>query len=278
MSESLIKTICLEFMHINPIGTGYGKLPAGYHREERKLLAEDKKSAHEFNRALYVTLLRDFSFGDALIRLPETIKALYPEEFDRIGRNARVRPDDYFSSGNDSFRKDLAILTHRLIPCGAEFFFPYGGIPRSLAVSSGATGLFRFIAATLSTRGLKPLLELHMHAEVTENFTPKGWLATYENIADVLEINPQFLGVQSFSWFLDPALASISPHLVYLRQVPEQCGAYIFYSSDDSLLSSGALHKSQKRRLLAESGEYQPKIYARIWPKEKLLQRRWRKL
>lgn len=276
MSESLIETICREFKNINPADSGYGELPEHYQRAEKKYFLDDRTAAHEFNRELYATLRRDFSLDDAVIHLPESIKALYPKELNRMERNTQTGSDDYFLSDNDSFRKDLAILTHRLIPCGAEFFYPFSGIPRSLVIRSGPRGLFRFIAAVVSTRGLKPLLELHMHLEVTENFTPEGWLATYENLADVLELNPQFRGVQSFSWFLDPALESLSPHLAYLRRVPEQCGAYFLYSSNEPLHSSAALHKSQKRRSLAESGAYQPKVYARIWPRKNLIQRLWR--
>lgn len=276
MSSSEIETVCLEFRQLNPVGTGYSVLPDRYRRKEQQLREQHEHSAYEFNRAVYANLLREFSLGDALIQLPESIKALYANELSRMQRNVSRHRGDYFSTRHDSFRKDLAILTHRLVPCGAEFFYPYGGIPRSLAIRSGLGGMARFLTAVLSVRGLKPLLELHLHSEVTENFTPSGWLATYENLADVLELNPQFLGIQSFSWFLDPALESISPHLAYLRQVPERCGAYILYSSDESPLASGAVHKSQKRRLLAESGEYRPKIYARIWPRKKLLKRLWR--
>lgn len=275
MNESLIEAICLEFRQMDPI-TGYRLLPPLYRREEHALQCTNPESVYRFNRTIYARLLRDFSLDDAFIRLPESTKALYSKEVDRLESKVRSSSIHHFQTSNDSFRKDLAILTHRLVPCGAEFFYPYGGIPRSLAIRSGLTGLTRFLAATWALRGLKPLLELHLHSEVLDAFTPEGWLNTYENLADVLGLNPQFLGVQSFSWFLDPALEWISPHLAYLRQVPEQCGAYIFYSSDEPPLASAAVHKSQKRRSLAATGKYQPKIYARVWPRKALLKRLWR--
>ncbi|MFT6665748.1 MAG: hypothetical protein ACJA05_002619 [Porticoccus sp.] len=55
-----------------------------------------------------------------------------------------------------------------------------------------------------------------MHPHFTKAFNPEGWMETYENLADLLAANPSLLGVQSTSWFLDPALMEVSPHLSYL--------------------------------------------------------------
>ena len=103
-------------------------------------------------------------------------------------------------------------------------------------------------------------------------------METYENLADLLAANPFLLGVQSASWFLDPALVEVSPHLSHLREVPERCGATILYAGEDDCDYSGAFATSQTRRDLYTSGHYKPRFFTRIWPRKLLIQRSGRLL
>jgi hypothetical protein len=66
-------------------------------------------------------------------------------------------------------------------------------------------------------------------------------------------------------------LASISPHLTYLREVPEDNGAAIFFVEADPQGRSGALTKSPTRQRLFQEGKYLPKIYMRVWPRQAML-------
>ena len=201
---------------------------------------------------------------------------LYNEQLQRIEDQLSCKPDNYFSLKNDPFRKDLGILRHRLIPCGAEFVTPHSGLSRALLVKGGWWQAGKFIRVVIQCRGIKPFLELHMHPLFTSSFNPEGWINTYENLADFLVLNPSLLGVQSTSWFLDPALEQVSPHLAYLRQIPERCGATILYAGQDNDDNSGAFATSQTRRDLHAAGQYYPQLFTRIWPRHQILNRRWR--
>jgi len=259
-------------------GHGYGALPAQLVAMENAIATQDPVAASTLNRHLCRALLEQFTLTGSPWNLPEKFELLYEQQRRRIATNVIAKPDDYFSFANDPFRKDLAILRHRLIPCGAEFATPFSGISRTLLLAGGWRQGIKFIRVIVHCGGIKPFLELHMHPQCIDAFNPEGWLDTYENLADFLIANPSFLGVQSTSWFLDPALEQVSPHLSYLRRTPENCGAAILYAGDDDPQHSGAFATSKSRRVLYAAGHYRPRLFTRIWPRQRLLQRSWRGL
>lgn len=257
---------------------GYAALPPQLVAAENAIAKQTVAKANDLNRQLYRFLLQKFTLDTLPWQLPDSVITLYGIELERLQGIPDTQPDAYFSFRNDLFRKNLAILLHRLIPFGAEFANPHSGITRSLAIRGGARQAMRLLRAILASLGSRPFLELHMHPEVKEHFHPAGWLESYERLADFLQLNPGLRGIQSTSWFLDPALAEVSPRLVYLRKVPEQCGAYILFAGRDREGKSGALETSPTRRRLHASGDYQPKLFTRIWPRTQVLQRQWRQL
>lgn len=257
-------------------GQGYAVLPPALLAVEQSVARRDSAQAYALNRCLCRTLLGRFSLKDSPWVLPEGFRSLYQRQLERIDGLLAGKPDRYFDLSSDPFRKDLAILNHRLIPCGAEFVTPFSGIPRRLLFRGGWRQVTAFLGVIARCRGIKPFFELHMHPHYTEAFSPGGWIETYEHLADLLEANPHFLGVQSTSWFLDPVLRQISPHLAYLREIPERCGAVILYAGEDDGESSGALATSRSRRALYAAGHYHPRLFTRIWPRRALLQRSWR--
>jgi len=257
---------------------GQKLLPEKLVDAENELRSHASIDLQSYNRSLLQFLLDHFKARRCPWTLSDSIIELYNLQIFRLEHNLKNKHESYFRLENDYFRKDIALLLHRLIPFGAEFASPYSGIPRSLAIKAGPSQAMAFSAAIWHSRGLAPFLELHMHPEVTEQFNPSGWIATYERLAEFLEMNPKFRGVQSTSWFLDPALADISPRLSYLREVPEQCGAFWLFAGLDQHGTSGALDTSPTRRRLHASGTYKPRLFTRIWPKRRMLKRKWRLL
>lgn len=257
---------------------GYAALPAELLAAELSVTRQDPAAAFALNKVLCRTLLEQFTLADAPWILPKKFHSLYRQQLLRIESQLTHEPDSYFAFSNDPFRKDLAILFHRLIPFGAELATPFSGLTRGLLVRGGWKQAGRFIRVMTSCRGIRPFLELHMHPRYTAAFNPEGWIETYENLADFLAANPALRGVQSTSWFLDPALEEVSPHLAYLRKVPERCGAVILYAGEDDCEHSGAFATSQSRRVLYAAGRYRPRLFTRIWPRQRLLQRGWRSL
>jgi hypothetical protein len=260
------------------LGHGYAALPPVLVAAEQSLVRQAPALAFKYNKKLCQNMLDQFCIKEAGWTWPEQFNSLYRHQLSRIESQLIHEPECYFSFSNDPFRKDLALLRHRLIPFGAELATPFSGIPRSLLLRGGWEQAAKFMRVIAFCRGTKPFLELHMHPRDTNAFNPEGWLATYDNLADFLEVNPSLLGVQSTSWFLDPALEQISPHLAYLRQVPERCGATILYAGDDTGKNSGAFATSLTRRDLYAAGHYHPRLFTRIWPRQKLIQRSWRRI
>jgi len=230
----------------------------------------------DYNRYLLCWLLSQFDIDNGQLDLPDSVKSLYPAQLKRIEDQLEELEPDFFSFNNDPFVKDVAILTHRLIPVGAEYVSPNSGIPRSIVLKGGFCQFCNATRYLLKAGGTKPFLELHMHILDASEFHPDGWIRTYERLADLLERNLSYRGVQSTSWFLDPQLENISPHLAYLRTVPLSAGAQIFFMGLDKEGDSGALAKSKKRKALFEHGLYTPRLFTRIWPRRSVLERGWR--
>lgn len=86
----------------------------------------------------------------------------------------------------------------------------------------------------------------------------------------MLSINPTVRGLHTGTWFLDPALKSISPNLAYLQEIPAANGASFFYSNVD--IDGGALSKSSTRKRLYAEGKYIPKSYCMVWPRKAMIE------
>ncbi|MEZ5529341.1 MAG: hypothetical protein R3E57_05350 [Porticoccaceae bacterium] len=249
---------------------GYRTLGAELRDAELKLKQINPNLAGLYNQKLVIDLLKQFNPGRVGLKLPDAVLGLYSAEISRLGKELDTRPVDYYCLDNDVFLKDLAVLAGRLIPVGAEFVVPDAGVPRSWCLK-GVKGGCSAAWACLACGGFSPYLELHMHPGSVAMFNPQGWSETYINLGALLELNPGLRGVISSSWFLDPALGQISPHLAYLHETSVQNGATLIFNCLDKSGDSGALSKSDSRRRLFLAGKYVPAIYSRIWPRRKLI-------
>ena len=101
---------------------GYAVLPVELLAAEQSVARYDPSAAVDLNKSLCRNLLADFTFtsADAYWAFPQKFHFLYEQQLQRIRNLLSDKPDSYFTLENDSFRKDLAILCHRLIPCGPE--------------------------------------------------------------------------------------------------------------------------------------------------------------
>lgn len=222
------------------------------------------------NRCLLADALGAFDPQASRVRLPPSVLALYPAELSRIGAQLTRFDDDYFSLDNDLFLKDLAVLQHRLIPLGAEYAQPGDGVPRSVLFKGGVPQLVGGLRFMLNAGGFQPYFSLHTHLLVLDEFHAEGCLRMYHRLAELLQLNADVKGWISASWFLDPELEQISPHLTHLRALPARHGAAIFFVRREGA-DSGALVKSATRRRLFAEGCYVPKTYMRVWPRRAVL-------
>lgn len=228
--------------------------------------ARSTLAAAQYLRYLTAILLDRFSFDESRVTLPDSVKGLYPRELVRIRAQLGCCDASFYDFDVDPFAKDFALLTHRFIPVGAEFVEPDSVVPRRPLFTTGMRSAVSAVWLMLvRAGGFRPFFCLHAHPLALHDFNPDGWRDTYHRLADLLAANPHVRGVTSASWFLDPNLRAISPHLAYLREVPEQAGAKFFFSAFDSYGESGALAKSATRRVLFEQARYLPTVYLRVW-------------
>jgi len=251
---------------------GYGALSLEAIAAEKFICSLNTEFCLLVNKYLAALLLDSFNLQGGGYSLPSTIVKLYDRELQRIQTQLDKLDLNFYRLSNDSFVKDLAILTHRLIPVGAEYACPSSGVPRSLLFKRGIAQFFKVVnTCVLEGGGFSPYFELHTHTAALDDFNQQGWIQTYVRLAELLEYNSSVKGVFSSSWFLDPALVKVSPHLNYLRLQSEETGAVLLFSCYDKEGISGVLEKSQTRRKLFQQGVYIPAIYSRIWTRDKLI-------
>ncbi len=265
--EEIVPPDCLERLEVaGTVPAKYTVVPGPIAKGNELLANAGPRPRQAYNKYVLLKCIADFSLSHSRYRLPDSVTFLYERELSRILRQADSVRGAYFAIGNDSFLKDLAIVTHRLIPVGAEFAEGEGGIPRGVALAGGAGQCLRFLRFLLfRSGGRRPFFALHMHRLVLDDFDAEGWKVTYHRLAELLELNPDLKGWLSSSWFLDPALETISPHLAHLREVPLEGGAELFFVSKNPKGDSGALARSPTRQRLFAAGKYVPAIYMRVW-------------
>lgn len=204
------------------------------------------------------------------IVLPADLTRNYAEPIARIRAFAETAPDVYFSLENDLFVKDLAVCFGQLYPGGARLIDLRAGLPRRLLLSQrfSTPAVLRFF---WTGGGFAPWLETHVDPRDLSEFSESGLVRMYLRVAAMLEVNPNVLGVFGGSWFYDPCLETLSPHLAYLQQLPRRYGARLFRGPTTPGTIASALLKSQRRRKAHESGAYRPQSYFLAWPRRALL-------
>lgn len=222
----------------------------------------------------YLTALLGHSFDDRKsgYLLTDQIRAEQLLDLQRIANQLSSFPDTFYRIDNEPFKKDLSILLKTLIPFGAEYGAVGSGISRRLAFTKDI-GQFLTVcklSTTIHPNQRNSFLSLHMHTLNTSRLTELACVEMYKKIAEFLNANPAVPGIISCSWFVDPEITTISPHLAHLRCIPQSNGAAILFVAYESS-KSGALSKSRKRRMLYEEGKYRPATWMRVWLRADIL-------
>lgn len=246
----------------------YSDIPELIRKNNATLKKLSPALAADYNRYVLLHSIAHFRTDGGRYVLPLSVAGLYPRDFERILRQIDSFADEAFSLADDRYLKDLAIVSHRLLPVGAEYAEGGQGIPRRLLFSAGLGQFLRGLwLIYIRCGGARPFFALHAHVLALEDFHREGWEATYHRLAELLAANPGMKGWLSASWFLDPAIEDISPRLAHLRRVPTENGGALLYVCDDPEGKSGALSRSPTRRRLFKEGKYRPAIYMRVWPR-----------
>ena len=157
------------------------------------------------------------------------------------------------------------------IPCGAHQL--------DLRARIGAKLIMRDVVATRSAQsalayaaalGWGRWYSNHLDLRAMKEFSPRGWTASFVRMAEMLALNPQVRGIAGMSWFYDPHVALISPHLAYI-QTPMSHGAFLAKMGSDAHHIANATIRSSVRQKLYKEGKYLPTCYLLAWPRNALI-------
>jgi len=199
--------------------------------------------------------------------LPPILAANQEAHFKRLlsGENFS---NDWMRLDRDLFHKEFGLASERLYAAGSQLLDPNCGVPRSIVIRAGVRQLPQTLLTIVKLGGFSPYIQLHTHKFNLARFNEPGRREMFRGCVELYSLFPDCLGTVGSSWFLDPALHDISPHLDYLLLMPLAGGAHLFYYSANSEAIANATATSKTRRKLFEEGKYLPKNYMLIWGKQ----------
>jgi hypothetical protein len=211
--------------------------------------------------------LRFFEVED---HLTDAILALYPDFFSQLARfllgRARYNYEEY------CYVKDVRYALGLTVPCGAHQL--------DLRARVGAKLILRDVVATRSAQsalayaaalGWGRWYSNHLDLRAMKEFSPRGWTASFVRMAEMLALNSRVRGIAGVSWFYDPCVAVISPHLAYI-QTPTNHGAFLAKMGSDAHHIANATIRSSVRQKLYKEGKYFPTCYLLAWPRNALIE------
>ena len=204
--------------------------------------------------------------GARLPQLPPRVLNHQLRQFARI-----VAHDDAFAAecdlASDAYMKELGLARLRLYAGASNLIDPQAGVARSLLWKGGWRQLLQRTLLFARTGGFRPFFEIHAHKFYMEEFNAEGRRECYRCCADLYALHPEILGMYAGSWFYDPAVARLSPHLAYLRDDAVAGGSACLFVAHDAQSLSYSTAKSAKRRAACAAGDYRPASYALVWPR-----------
>ncbi len=226
--------------------------------------------------------------------LPEGLASVVQEEVDRIREDLSVQPDEYYQleERRRPLEKDIAICAGGVWPIGGAWLVEERWVdvrPRDLPVRDNSHGQSRgssvFVsnplyqaARMLKRRVLVALgwrrrcFVVHTVERRIRRFSASEQEKAFRNLAELVAQRPEIDGIYRSSWFLDPAAVELTPGLAFLASLPSENGAVVWASGlPDEGAIEDAVGKSGKRKAAYERGEYTPRIYSYIWPRDAFL-------
>lgn len=207
----------------------------------------------------------------------------FDARFERLGLDAEFRPHfidsfhrivdqistdpSFVRTTRDVFMKDLGITRGTLIPAAARLFYPCTGLSASQLLRN--PGALPYVFGRCGGRW--PFFGLHVHQPMAATyFNPAGWAECQRLARLALAAFPRVRGVMGASWFYDPAVAEVSPHLAYLLEAPLRGGARLLRLGESPDFTRDAIAASRTRRAAYEAGAYKPTGYALLWSRKDL--------
>lgn len=261
-----VRAFLAEFADPAPYA-GFKAIPQAAQALYAAVLADGGQQAGPpFLLASLLAAVRAALDAPLLARLPPRVRAHQLRQFARIAEHDEPFLP-YCRLDGDVFLKEFGLATLRLYAGASSVIDPRSGIGRSLLFKGGALQVPRRALMIARAGGFKPYFEIHVHKLYQDEFNEEGRNECYRCCADLYALHPEVLGMVAGSWFYDPVVAIVSPHLAYLRTVPEAGGARALFVSYDEQAAKNATATSEKRRALHAAGQYRPASWTLVWPK-----------
>jgi hypothetical protein len=205
----------------------------------------------------------------ALNLCPSIIK-LYPDAI-RTTLEFISRAEKYDLSV-DAFKKDLSLVAGLSVPCGSNIVDMASGLgPTTSLMYWLRNPSLHELQTAFSRKGITPWFRLHLDVRNLSEFNEDGWDRCYRRVAELLANHPSCLGMVGTSWFYDPRLEDISPHLAWLRTTPLERGAFLVKHRPAACDLNAATATSATRRRMVQEGHYVPRGCSIVWPRRALM-------
>lgn len=169
-----------------------------------------------------------------------------------------------YTLDDDVFVKDIMCFTGRLVPCGMYVVDVHSGFPRSYLLKPNIWSLPSNLFFFAKAGGFRRYAQVHVHKPTIDEFSLEGRNECFKRIAEIIDLDPELLGVIGSAWYYDPKIQEVSPHLAYLSSDPLKQGGHLICLGETQAARQNALSKSKKRRALYEQGAYIPRQFMLI--------------
>lgn len=223
----------------------------------------------QFNAVLMCRAIAHSADQMESLEMPELLKEEYVPNYERILDRTESATEAELHLSADLLAKDLGLCTRRLLVASYAIVEVRHAMAKRNATMGGVRQFVDFLSLYyLKFGGKGPFLSNHFHPELPHLFTPEGRIHSFRLIATIMDWQPVHKALIGTAWFYDPALAKISPNLDYVLELPAKNGALFFRGAPDH---SGNALVSSRRRDLYDRGEYQPRKYLMVWPRDALV-------
>jgi hypothetical protein len=250
----------------------------GYFRRRRKdIFRKIDELYGPTTIALYHKLSMATFMEDALARrlpngLPQGIVDHIHAWYARVLEDFDRQPDSYYDICRLDFKIDLGVCILKNLPVGGAWFVKIRSISPRVFLTFDLRRHRTILECILfETKGLYPYVAIHTVPRYMLRFTRQRMNLAYQEIGELMKVNPKIRGIFRRSWFLAPEMAQVTPSLTFLREVPEANGAIFFEGNTTRHEIANALSISPHRRRLYDEGEYHPTDHAYIWPRKAFL-------
>lgn len=182
------------------------------------------------------------------------------------------RSQELFKRGSPTFDAACETVFLQRMPAG-QLSWVRSGLPRSTVVGLDLRDAGRLLwNVGIKMHGFRPAYFTHANGFRRNRFIMQEQEArrSYLRMADAMRSDETVLGIVTISWYHDPDLPSISPHLRWMNEIISEGGGVILrgkFSGSDA----GSSENSEGRRAAAETGEYQPRDGIVLWPRRSVL-------